>query len=284
MAETTRKLPGTARYLLMLAGIALFLPPLSFIPQTAGEVNMCGAVCPKMFFILPPRGILNGLANNIQSMWFGAALVGVILMITLFFGRLWCSHICPIGGASEIVSRGIPGKLKIDFSFINAPAFRYGYLFIFIAGAFIGIGNIACKLCNFRVIPFLAGSPFIPAYRTYLMTSMGLAGLLAISITGFFARGGRAYCNLLCPVGALDSIVNGLNAKLGFAKKVKTDISRCTGCGRCVEACGVWALSLDKARNEYPRRVRRDGLSCISCRECERVCPEGAIRYGRNEK
>ncbi|HEX8949748.1 MAG TPA: 4Fe-4S binding protein, partial [Dissulfurispiraceae bacterium] len=196
MAGTTKTVSGRKRYFIMLAGILLFLPPLSLIPQTAGEVNMCGAVCPKMFFIIPQKGILNGFAQAVQTMWFGAALVGVILTVTFFFGRLWCSHVCPIGGTSELVSRAVPGKLKINYSFISAPAFRYGYLFVFIAGAFAGIGGIACKLCNFRVIPFLAGSPFVPAYRTYLTTSMGLAGLATISVSGFFARGGRAYCNL----------------------------------------------------------------------------------------
>ncbi|MDI6744056.1 MAG: 4Fe-4S binding protein [Thermodesulfovibrionales bacterium] len=197
----------------------IFLPPFSAIPKTAGEVNMCGAVCPRMFFIFSPKGVWSGFVNNISSMWFGVALVSSILVVTIFFGRLWCSHLCPVGGASELGSKGIPDKLKINFSFMNAPAFRYGYLFVYIAGAVIGIGSIACKLCNFRVIPFWAGAPFVPAYQTYLLTSMGIAGLLTVGLTGFFAKGGRGYCNLLCPVGALDSVANYLGSRLGFTKK-----------------------------------------------------------------
>ena len=229
------------RYIFMIMGIALFLPPLSLIPQFAGEVNMCGAVCPRMFFIIPAKG-WSGFVNSISSAWFGVILVSAILAVTIFFGRLWCSHLCPIGGASELVSKGIPDKLKINFSFMNAPAFRYGYLFIYIAGAVIGIGSIACKLCNFRVLPFLVGSPFVPAYRTYLLTTMGIAGLFTIGLTGFFAKGGRGYCNLLCPIGAIDSIVNYARLGFGFSKKIKTDQARCTGCGRCVDSCMVWAI------------------------------------------
>ncbi len=275
MAGITKRLIEKRRYLFILIGMGIFLPPLSVIPQVAGEVNMCGAVCPRMFFIFSSKGIWNGLITGIQSMWFGAVLVGLILMVTFFFGRLWCSHICPVGGVPEVVSRGIPKRFKIDFSFMNAPAFRYGYLFIYIAGALIGIGSIACKLCNFRVIPFLVGSPFVPAYRTYLTTSMGLVGLLTIGITGFFARNGRAYCNLLCPVGALDSVVNALSSRLGFINRVRTDESRCNGCGQCINSCMVWALKLDG------EKIKRDQLSCMSCRECERVCPKEAIGYGR---
>ena len=96
------------RYVFMIFGIVLFLPPLSMLPQIAGEVNMCGAVCPRMFFIIPTKGIWNGLAANIQSMWFGVTLVSAILLSTLFFGRLWCSHICPVGGIAEMANRRVP--------------------------------------------------------------------------------------------------------------------------------------------------------------------------------
>lgn len=264
------------RFIFIVLGIMIFLPPLSMLPQIAGEVNMCGAACPRMFFIVSQKGVVNGFVGSINSMWFGVALVSSILAVTIFFGRLWCSHLCPVGGASELGSKGIPDKLKINFSFMNAPAFRYGYLFVYIAGAVIGIGSIACKLCNFRVIPFLAGAPFVPAYRTYLLTSMGIAGLLTLSLTGFFAKGGRGYCNLLCPVGALDSVVNFLGSKLGFVKRMKTNVSRCNGCGTCIDSCMVWAIKMDENR-----KAKRNDLSCMSCRECEKVCPEGAINYGK---
>ncbi|MDA8422229.1 MAG: 4Fe-4S binding protein [Nitrospiraceae bacterium] len=264
------------RYITIFFGMALFLSPFAVIPQTVGEVNMCGTVCPRMFFTLPTTGLINGFKNNLQAEWFGASLVGLILLTTFFMGRLWCSHFCPIGGTTELVNRLILGRFKINFSFMHAPAFRYAYLFVFVTGAFMGIGGIACKLCNFRVIPFLAGSPFVPGYRTYLLSSAGLAGIFIVSLTGFFAKGGRAYCNLLCPVGGLDSIANYLSEKLGFSRKVRTDASKCSGCGTCVNTCMVWALELDQNK-----KIKRSQASCMSCKECIKVCPREAIRYGR---
>lgn len=265
------------RYLTILIGMLLFLSPFAVVPQIAGEVNMCGTVCPRMFFTLAPTGIINGFSKNVQTEWFGAFLVGLILLTTVLLGRMWCSHFCPIGGTTELVSRSIPQKFKIRFSFLHAPAFRYAYLFVFVAGAMLGIGGIACKLCNFRIIPFLAGSPFVPAYRTYLLSSAGLAGFFIVSLTGFLAKGGRAYCNLLCPVGGLDSIANFLGGKIGFTRKVRTDLAKCNGCGKCADTCMVWALELDTSR----KSIKRDQTSCMSCKECMRVCPQGAIRYGR---
>ncbi len=268
------------RYLFILAGMILFLPPLSLIPQTIGETNMCGKVCPRLFLILSTKGIAAGALSSVQKMWFGVLLAATVLIVTFFFGRLWCSHLCPIGGATEMIGRFIPERLKINFAKIDAPAFRYGYFAVFVAGAYWGAGNIACKLCNFRIIPFLAGSPFEPAYAAYLSTSMGVAGLLTVSLAGFFAKGGRAYCNCLCPVGAVDGLVNYLSSKLGFTKKMRTDPGKCAGCGQCVASCMVWALK----QSEASAAVKRDSLSCISCLECEKTCPHGAIYYGKLKK
>lgn len=282
MDHITKLLKGKWRYILILLGMLLFLPPLAALSQLAGEPNLCGKVCPRLFLILPSKqGIVAGVTANVQAMWFGAGLVLVVLAVTLFFGRLWCSHLCPVGGFTELVSRVFPRSMKIPFSRIDAPSFRYGYFAVFVAGAYLGIGGIACKLCNFRVVPFLAGAPFEPAYLIYLSSSIGIAGLLTVAVFGFFARGGRAYCNLFCPVGALDSFVHAVSVRFPYARRIRTDKLKCDGCGQCVDSCMVWARSLEK--NGERAAVRTDNFSCISCRECEKTCPKGAISYGRIE-
>jgi polyferredoxin len=241
------------------------------------EPNMCGQVCPKLFLIMPKDGeILGKIWENIRAMWFGASLVLTIITVTFFFGRLWCGHICPVGGLPEFVGKFIPRILKINFSWMNAPAFRYGYFAIFMFASVFGIGSIACKLCNFRVIPFLTGAAFEGAYVAYLSSSIGIAGIVTVLVTGVFARGGRAYCNLLCPVGALDSISNFMGTRLGFTKKIITDESLCNGCGNCVSVCIVWARKINAQG-----KSETDRLSCLTCMKCACICQEGAIRYGR---
>ena len=51
----------------------------------------------------------------------------------------------------------------------------------------------------------------------------------------------------------------------------KVDTGLCTGCGACVEACPVEAVSLrgDKANI--------DAEKCVDCGACESVCPMEAI-------
>jgi NAD-dependent dihydropyrimidine dehydrogenase PreA subunit len=50
------------------------------------------------------------------------------------------------------------------------------------------------------------------------------------------------------------------------------DAGRCTGCGRCVEACARGAISL------IDGKARIDEATCTGCEACVEVCPEAAIQ------
>ena len=50
------------------------------------------------------------------------------------------------------------------------------------------------------------------------------------------------------------------------------DVTRCTGCGACVEVCPVGAIAL------VDGKARVDEKLCTGCRACMDACPEGAIQ------
>lgn len=274
MIANTAKISFWAKYrtwILVLA-VMTFLPPLALIFQAGtGSVNFCGEWCPRMFFTWREGMTASQFFMGFLRSYMGVALVAAILLSTLFFGRYWCSHLCPVGGSTELGSRLVPKKLRINYTSISAPPVRYGYLAVYLLAPLFGIGSLCCNYCNFATLPRLFGAAFQPADLAYFLRTAGLINLGLIILLGFMARGGRAYCNFFCPIGALDSLVNRIGAR--FGKRMRVSADKCNGCGICEKVCPTWAIEREDEQaiiNHY---------SCFPCRECQKVCPRQAIDY-----
>jgi len=258
------------RTVLMLAAAVLFLPPLAALFQLSADANFCGRWCPRMFFVWRQGMTLDAFLAGWARAWIGVALVGGVLLTTLWLGRIWCSHVCPVGGGLELSSRLIPRRLQIDLGRIPAAPFRYAFLAVFLVVPALGLGSLCCNYCNFAAVPRFFAAPFSQADLTYFLRIQGGINLGLLLGLGVFARGGRAYCNLLCPIGAMDALVNRIRFRRG--RRMQIDPERCTECGDCVGACPVWAIS------EHSAPVI-DQLSCMPCGLCETACSQGAIGY-----
>ncbi len=264
------------RFKIIIAGMVLLLPPLAAVFQISGDTAFCGTWCPRMFFSwrkgMSGTGFLTGFVRS----YLGVALVAGILASTFALGRYWCSHLCPVGGAMEIVSRFVPRWMKIDFSSLPASPVRYGYLSVYFLAPALGIGSLCCNYCNFATMPRLFGAVFSQADMAYFFRTAGLINLGLVVLLGFLAKGGRGYCNFLCPIGALDTLSNRLGQV--FGKRVRIIGSKCTSCGACSRVCPTWAINAGA-----DGAMKIDQFSCMPCRECEKACPQEAIRYGKSE-
>jgi len=261
------------RTLILISALILFLPPLALLLQVAtGDNGFCGRWCPRMFFIwrqgTTGQQFLMGMVRSIM----GVGLVFGILGTTFFFGRYWCSHLCPIGGTTELGSRLVPKFLKIDFSSVPAAPVRYGYLAVYLVAPLVGLGSLCCNYCNFAAVPRIFGAPFSQADLVYFFRAYGIINLLMLVVLGFLAKGGRAYCNFFCPIGALDAVVSKFGTRFGRRVRILED--RCSNCGLCKDVCPTWAITEGEV-------TQVDQLSCFPCRECEKVCPHSAVVYGR---
>ena len=84
-------------------------------------------------------------------------------------------------------------------------------------------------------------------------------------------RGGRTYCNMICPVGT----VLGFLSKYSLFKPV-IDTTKCNGCGLCARNCKASCINSKAHEIDYSR--------CVACMDCLDKCKQGAITYTRRHK
>ncbi|MEW6676123.1 MAG: 4Fe-4S binding protein [Nitrospirota bacterium] len=143
-----------------------------------------------MFWTIRSDTTISSFIAGIVRSYGGVILVaGTGIVITsFFFGRYWCSHVCPVGGITEIGSRAIPEVIKFNYSTVSAPVVRYGYLSVYLLAPLFAIGSLCCNYCNFAVVPRLLGAPFNSADIAYFFRTAGIINLGLIAVLGFLAK------------------------------------------------------------------------------------------------
>ncbi|MFR7809094.1 MAG: 4Fe-4S dicluster domain-containing protein [Butyricimonas faecihominis] len=222
--------------------------------------------------------------------------VGVILLwvvLTLVFGRVYCSVICPLGVFQDVVSwfSGRRKKKKYRFSYSPAVSWlRYGVLGVFIIAMIAGIGSVVALLAPYSSYGRIVSNLFAPVYQwgnnvlayfaersdsyAFYETSVWLKSLPTFIIAaGTFVvlvvlawRNGRTYCNTICPVGTV----------LGFFSRYslfrpEIDAEKCTNCSLCSRKCKAACINYKDYRIDYSR--------CVTCMDCIDSCKHGAISY-----
>ncbi len=225
-------------------------------------------------------------------------VVAVLVVLTLVFGRIYCSVICPLGVMQDVVS-WLHGRRKRNrFTYSKEKKWlRYGMLGVFIISAVAGINAIVSLLAPYSSYGRIASSLFKPVYEagnnvlasiaehfnSYAFYSVdvwmkSLPTLIIASVT-FVAivilawRGGRTYCNTICPVGTILSFF----ARFSWFK-VRIDESKCVNCGLCTKNCKASAIDFKNHKIDYSR--------CVVCGDCLGKCHKGALSFtsGRADK
>ena len=223
----------------------------------------------------------------------GAAGFILVLVLTLVFGRVYCSFVCPLGIFQDVITRlahkrmANPGEKKSTYRFsYSRPHYFLWYavliltVLFFLAGTglvlnlldpFSSFGRMVSHL--FRPLVLGANNLGVPLleqlgshvlYRVqwpvFTLVSTGTA-LGTLMVVGWLsARHGRLYCNTLCPVGAL----LGLFSKISMFR-IRISPDACESCRQCQRVCKAGCIDL-KARTV-------DVSRCVACFNCLAVCP-----------
>ncbi|TFG70416.1 MAG: 4Fe-4S binding protein [Anaerolineales bacterium] len=200
----------------------------------------------------------------------------VLPVLALFTGPLFCGWICPAGGMTEYLIRLVPPRFQIDLGGkLNPAPVRYGFLVGMMVTSFVG-GNVCCSFCNFAHAQNIISAVFgnfigISYWASFLVISF----VLWFVVLGLFTKGGRGWCNLLCPAGAWMGLFHANAPEIGVGRSVKVDASKCTNCGTCISTCSSWAISRQNGSAQVNLHM------CNTCMDCIQVCSQEAIAYTR---
>lgn len=229
---------------------------------------------------------------------FEAAVVVVLVLLTLLFGRVYCSVICPLGVFQDVVSHAAGKRKKNRFRYSPALSWlRYGMLALFVlswaVGMYAGVAGIGALfglLEPYSAYGRMASHLFAPLYRwgnnllaygaeqadsyMFYAVDVWMKGVLitvvaAVTFLVLFVlawRNGRTWCNTVCPVGT----VLGFFARFSWFKPV-IDKSKCVNCNLCARNCKASCIHIKEHEIDYSR--------CVACMNCIGKCAKGAIRY-----
>lgn len=190
----------------------------------------------------------------------------LLLLTSLFFGRIFCSYACPLGSFQELISKiffkskakkkpsiptlSVNGKLPniirfVFFLFFIASGLLWGTAIIQYLNPFTGFQIFRNPVFPIVIIPFI---------------EIVIIGILSLFIY-------RPWCRFLCPFGFLASFT----AKFGIYKLHRTD--SCTDCKLCEKICPT-----DEAK------AADDKSECYLCNRCVEICPVNAITFGKKNQ
>ncbi|MBN2480960.1 MAG: 4Fe-4S binding protein [Bacteroidales bacterium] len=258
---------------------ALFIDYREFIPASWTKWILYPQFVPSAIsFITLPAALATGFL--------------VILILTLLFGRVYCSTFCPLGTIQDVFAF-FSKKFRIikRYKFKKALDYlRYPFLgltLVFLLSGSILILNLLDPYSTFgRIFSDLA-RPGVVAINNLLAAQMekmevyflfridmGLftwhtvfipifTAVLIIWLSVYF---GRLYCNTICPVGT----TMGLLSRLSLFR-IKMDGLSCTKCGKCALVCKSNCIDIKHLKVDFSR--------CVACYNCIPACEYNAIKY-----
>ncbi|MDF2505005.1 4Fe-4S binding protein [Clostridium sp.] len=256
-----------------LFGIILFYAPFALYEKVLSRVinNKSSLDVHSSCLRIPLLYLFTGKGIEFISVTF----ISLVLFFTLtfFFGAFYCGRLCAAGAFPEYLSRLVPEKLKINWYKITNPIpIRYGFLAGYLLTPFLA-GSIACAFCNLSFLQRLINGGFWGNVG-FLGSTTIITGFLWLFVFGVFTKGGRGYCNFMCPVGAIQGLVQSISSRFGFTFKLRFSKEKCVSCSTCVKTCPMGSLQKKDGKISYQI------LNCITCRQCEATCPKKAISYG----
>ncbi|MDE5844340.1 MAG: 4Fe-4S binding protein [Muribaculaceae bacterium] len=275
----------------MLRKIRIIVATLFFLGITLLFLDFTGSVHSWLGWMAKIQFLPAVLALNV-------GVIVLLLAVTLLFGRVYCSVICPLGILQDIFTRLGAYSKKRKYRFAYSPAvkwLRYSVLALFLIALVAGIGSFVALLAPYSSYGRIAQNLFSPiviainnvaadiaeyhnSYAFYTkdtwIKAMPVFVIAVVTFVTLFVlawRNGRTYCNTTCPVGT----VLGFLSRFSWLSPM-IDKSKCNACGLCSKRCKAACIDGKNHVIDYSR--------CVACMDCIDTCTHGAISYTKRRK
>lgn len=268
----------------MLRNLRITLALIFFIGATLLFLDFTGTIHTWLGWIAKVQFLPAVLAVNV------VVIIGLVAL-TLLFGRVYCSIICPLGVLQDIFAKFGKWSKKNRYSYSPAlNIWRYTLFGVMVIAIVFGIGSIVGTLAPYSSFGRIVHSLFSPLWqwgnnllanyaermesytfytaeiwmRSVAVFLTAIVTLVALAILAW--RNGRTYCNSICPVGTF----------LGFLSRFSLyrptiEIAKCNSCGLCARNCKSACIDSKAHKIDYSR--------CVSCMDCIAKCHKSAIKY-----
>ena len=212
-----------------------------------------------------------------------------LIVLTLIFGRIYCSVICPLGVLQDVIAR--LRRKKNKYSYSKALSWlRYTMLGVMVVALIAGLASVVQLLAPYSSFGRIATNLMQPLWQwgnnilaaiaehfdsyAFYTTDVWLKSVptfviavVTLLVVGYLAwRNGRTYCNTICPVGT----VLGFLSRFSFLK-VHFVEDKCRNCSLCSKNCKAACIDYKTRTVDYSR--------CVACGNCIEKCKFGALKY-----
>ena len=273
----------------MLRKIRILLASLMYIGITLLFLDFTGTLHTWLSWMAKVQFLPALMALNVT-------VIAVLLLLTLVFGRIYCSVVCPLGVLQDVFGWLGKKSKKNRYTYSKEKTWlRCLFLALMVISVVIGLGSIVQLLAPYsaygriatmvlqplwmmgnNVLGYLAERADSYAFYTVDVWMRSLpVFILAIATLALLVvlawRNGRTYCNTVCPVGYVLSFF----ARFSWLK-IRFDEAKCKNCSKCSKNCKAACIDYKTHTVDYSR--------CVVCGDCIDSCMFGALSYSGNKQ
>ena len=257
----------------MLKKIRITLATLCFVGITLLFLDFTGTLHHWLGWMAKIQFLPAVMALNV-------GVIASLVLLTLVFGRIYCSVICPLGVMQDVFGWMGKKRKKNRYTYSKEVRWlRYPLLCVFIVALVAGIGSVVQLLAPYSAYGRIATMLLQPVWKvgnnilasvaesmdSYAFYSVDvwmkslpvfiIAAATVVVLLVLAWRGGRTYCNTICPVGTVLSFF----ARFSWLK-IHFDTDKCRNCSLCTKNCKASCIDYKNHTVDYSR--------CVVCGDC----------------